>query len=120
MTSLREHILAADDIERQEVHVPEWNCTIWVRSCTIGDTIAWETLDKPMKLMLMTVIACSCDEEGNALFTYKDAPVLEMKSVAAITRIFQVASKLNKLDDEEVEDIQADFLDTPASDSSSD
>lgn len=115
MALTREQILQVEDLEREEVEVPEWGGSVIVRAMTAEERDAFEQsmierkgkkVDVNLKnararLVALTVV----DEEGNRLFTDADIAALGRKSSAPITRISDVARRLSGLDEEEIEEM---------------
>lgn len=108
--NLRETILAADDLKKEAVNVLEWNATLYVRtmkarereqfeaSCGNGKTLQ----DIRQKLIIFTV----CDESGNLLFNIDDIEALSKKSGAALDRLFSASIALNKIRNEDIEELK--------------
>jgi len=107
----REAILAADDLKREEVQVPEWGGAVCVTTMTGAGRDAWEQslvgakgavniTNVRARLVAYTVV----DAEGQRLFTDADAEALGRKSAAALDRCAKVAQRLNGLNDTALED----------------
>lgn len=113
MSLTRDQILEADDLERQEVEVPEWGGSVWVRSMTGLERDKFETTltngkDKGVNLQNIRarlVGLCSVDDGGARLFTDDDVKLLGKKSAKALDRVFDVAQRLNGLRNEDVEEL---------------
>ena len=114
----RDSILAADDLKRETVEVPEWGGEVIVREMTGRERdrfeAGWINADKGdvqvnpknldnfrARLVAQTVV----DEEGNRLFTDDDAVELGSKSAAALDRVFTVATRLSGITDKDVDDL---------------
>lgn len=103
-------ILTRNDIEREEVHVPEWGVSVYVQAMSGADRDAWErslildgsrtVSDARAKLVAYSTF----DEDGNRLFDESDVPLLTKKSASALTRITNVATRLSKLGQRDLED----------------
>lgn len=109
MILTREAILAADDLPRQRVDVPEWGGAVTVRSMTASERDAWETSliagdgERNMENARARLVSlCVVDEDGKRLFTDDDALLLGQKAASAVDRVFQAAVKLNRLSRQEV------------------
>lgn len=105
----RDQILAADDLKRQAVAVPEWGGDVYVRMLTGGERDAFEVSAElkdrkniRAKLLSLTV----CDEAGVRLFTDADILALTGKSAAALERLFEAAMKLNRIGAKDVEELE--------------
>lgn len=93
----REQILAAADIKREPVEIPEWGGTVLIQNWTGRQREEWEKLcgehgpDNPRALneVRASVAAISIvDEEGKPLFTQADRPALARLSAKALSRIW--------------------------------
>lgn len=111
----REQILGMDDLEREEVFIPEWQGSIFVRVMT-GEESGWlegcsfdeqgEVLSAQDRLAhyrgrLAVLTACHAD--GSSLFVLSDAERLGKKAGKALDRIVEVARRLNRITPEEIE-----------------
>lgn len=112
----RAAILNADDHVKERVHVPEWGGDIFVRNLTAGQrdryelecfvdgagmTAALDGIGVRARLAIATV----CDEAGDLLFTADDLEALAKKSGAALDRVYEVATRLNRVSDADVEEL---------------
>jgi|CXWL01.1.fsa_nt_gi hypothetical protein len=114
----KEKILAADDIKRERVDVPEWGGAVLVGVLSGTDRDRWEreclearegtkngglaTLDNFRASLAARSIV---NEKGERLFAESDIVALGKKSGAALNRIFDVALKLNRLSASDVEEL---------------
>jgi len=100
----RDAILAAEDLKRKDVPVPEWGGVVYIRSLNGVERddfeSEWRTQREKagegirgLKAFILSI--CACDENGNQLFTKADVDALNEKSGAAIDRLWQVAERLN-------------------------
>ncbi len=107
----REEIFAAEDLQTEEVPVPEWGegCSVRVRAFSVavrdaffaplqaaaaGDDQA--RVEAVRALSHTRLVAFSVvDADGNNVFTEADLADLGKKSPVVITRIAQVAERLN-------------------------
>ena len=108
----KEQILKANDLETEVLDVPEWGGEIKVSmmsgfardrfetSC-IGKNGGTDMVNFRAKLVAASLV----DEKGNLLFTEKDVTKLGNKSGAALDRIYDAAQKLNKITDNEVDEL---------------
>ncbi len=127
--SLRDRIREASDITTELVDVPEWGCTIEMRSptsneaCVLeewsygrsgpeekkaaeGDETAKVDPKKFRGLAEQYVIICAHNPEtGKMLFSGKDADWLGGKNSAVINRLYKVARRLTGLTEEEASDL---------------
>lgn len=101
--SLRDRILAADDIGTELLEVPQWGVTIEVRTmsagkrsrmlqtCSLGDG----TVDLD-QLYPMIIIACVFDPEtGDQVFSEIDIAALKEKSASSIEFVAQKAMSMS-------------------------
>lgn len=100
---LRTAILSADDITTEPVEVPEWGCTLHVKSMTgskraeMLKSAAGEdgTMDYA-RLYPQVVIATVTDPEtGEYVFTANDQDALNLKSGAVLERLAQAGMKIS-------------------------
>lgn len=115
----RDEILAANDIQTEEVKVPEWGGSVLVRGLTAlerdrfeasvvtqkGKTVEVKIENARAKLASWTIV----DEQGKPLFGPKDIAELGKKSAAAMNRVYNVAARLSGITDEDLEEITQDF-----------
>lgn len=101
--SLRDRILAADDIGRDTIDVPQWGVTVEVRTMSAGQrsrmiqscTLPDGNIDLD-RLYPMLIIATVFDPEtGAQVFGPDDAPMLQDKSAASIEFVAQRAMQMS-------------------------
>lgn len=113
----RDQILAADDLPRELVEVPEWGGAVLVRTLTGAERDQFEAQVVEMRgrkikslnmanLRARLVSLCVVDEKGERLFTDADVKALGGKSAAALQRVFDVASRLSGLGEEDIEELE--------------
>lgn len=98
----RDLIKEIKDVKIEEVEVPEWGDSIFVRSLTGAEREKFEKLlDKGYthidNIRAKFVILCACDESGNKLFEDSDEEWLSNKTATALNRIFIAGQKLSGL-----------------------
>ena len=122
-------ILAAQDLQTEDVEVPEWGGAVRVRSFTGRERDAFEAsmvrgegrdrkvdlTNMRARLVGLTVI----DETGQRLFTDDEVDLLGAKSGAALDRIFAIAQKLNGLSGADVEELSKNSSGVPSAVSTS-
>ena len=122
-------ILAAQDLQTEDVEVPEWGGAVRVRSFTGRERDAFEAsmvrgdgrdrkvdlTNMRARLVGLTVI----DESGQRLFTDEEADLLGAKSGAALDRVFAIAQKLNGLSGSDVEELSKNSSGVPSAVSTS-
>lgn len=97
------------------VDVPEWGGTIGVRGITGKERDAYESSmlkGQGRKQRVVTdnvraklVSLSACDAEGKQIFDPKDAEWLGSKSAAALQRVYEVAARLSRITDEDIEEL---------------
>lgn len=134
----RDKILAADDLTRELVHVPEWGGSVYVRTLTGSERDAYEesltkeritrrgrrterhrTIDLQnarARLCALTIV----DLDGKRLFSDADVRELGQKSASALTRVAEVAQRLSGLTDDDVDELTGNSDDDQNDDSISD
>jgi len=109
----RDQILAADDLPRELVKVPEWGGEVYVRTMTGIERDRWEIQvvasnkkSSPENIRAMMAALTVCDENNNLLFTQDDVEALGKKSAAALDRVLQAAMSLNQISQSAVEELE--------------
>jgi hypothetical protein len=108
----RDAILAAPDLATQDVEVPEWGGTVRLRMMNGQERDAFEascmvskadgTQEFNMRNLRARLVAVTLvDAEGKRLFNEGDVDALGRKSAKALGRVFEVASKLNGITDDD-------------------
>ena len=111
----KEQILAADDLPKEVVEVPEWGDSVIVRSMTGTERDDFEqsiydSNGKSKNSNLSNIRARLCSltmvgENGKRLFELSDAVELGKKSAKALDIVFGVAQKLNGLSASDVDEL---------------
>ena len=118
----KEQILAADDFKVEVVNVPEWGGEVLVRTISGIDRDSYEAdcleftvegdLDRAGSVRTrvrnaraLLAVRCICDESGHRLFADADAEELGQKCAAALDRIWDVAGRLNRISESNVEEL---------------
>lgn len=122
-------ILAAADLQYDDVAVPEWGGTVRVRGLTGRERDAFEAAvasakGKDVKLNLQNVrarlVALSVvDADGARIFDERDIGALGEKSAQALERVFQAAMRLSGLTPTDVKDLTENLDDGQSEDSTS-
>lgn len=115
---IRSKILGADDLPSESVEVPEWGVTVYVRSMTGRDRDMFEgqmveMADQGKRMdnfRARLAVFCAVDEKGKRIFKDSDQATLGQKSGRALDRVFEVASRLNKLTESDIEDKKKNSL----------
>ena len=124
--SLRDQILAANDIPSEKVPVPEWGVTVEVRGMTGAERtrIMDKAVDQQGGVNLQfvypeIVIATSFDDiTGEQIFNPSDRDTLLTKSAVALDRLAQVGMKLSGFTQESSDEAGKDSSATDTADSS--
>jgi len=112
----KEELMAAEDRRPVRVAVPEWGGDCWLLPMGGDDRDAfdqWATentrCDEPnwRGLRAQLVAACLCDS-GGELFGFTDAEILALgqKSAAALDRLFEVAQRINRITDKDLDELE--------------
>lgn len=119
-----EQILAAKDRPVEEVSVPEWGGSVYVRRLS-----AFEAIDHVVALRAITgetpgekargglvasLATFLCDENGNSICTIEQAQELARKASGPVNRIITAGHKLNATDDRDVEESAKNSEPSPA------
>lgn len=95
--SLKDKILASQDVKLVPVEVPEWGCTVYVKTDTIADAIAdlKAREDDDRDGILVNAERRIFDEKGNRIFANGEGAALLGKSLSALRRITEAHAALN-------------------------
>jgi hypothetical protein len=107
----RKSILAADDVRKEKVAVPEWGGDVYLRvlSGTDRDHFEESYADQKMKAFrIRFLLLALCDERGERLFADDEGDILGKKSSVVINRLFEAGWKLNALSQEAVDALGED------------
>jgi len=118
--SIREQILATDDIPKKLVEVPEWGMSIEVRGMTGADrTAILENAVNPttgvvdLKIMYPDIVIASAHdpETGEKIFSPEDRDLLMAKSATALDRLAEAGMQVGGLSKESSDDAGKRFPD---------
>lgn len=118
----RKSILAADDVRKEKVAVPEWKGDVYLRVLTGTDRDRFEEsyADQKMKAFrIRFLLLALCDEDGERLFNDDEADILGKKSSVVINRLFEAGWKLNAFTQEAVDALGEDSAAAPSGGSTS-
>ena len=125
--SLKEQIEKAEDRPRKEEVVPEWCCTVYITTLASCEMDAWQASistdgeNKNLKNVKARLVAkCLEDKDGARQFSDNEAAALGMKSALVIDRLFDIASALNGIGEQEVKELAGNSESGPGDDSPSD
>jgi hypothetical protein len=111
----KEVILLAQDIQREEVEVPEWGGIVMVRGLSGKQRDALESsmiegkgknanvnlVNLRAKLVARSVV----DEDDKRVFEDADIPALAEKSAVALNRVYEVSQRLSGITKEDVDEL---------------
>jgi hypothetical protein len=111
----RDEILTVNDRKTESVSVPEWGGEVLVSVMSGQQRDAYESLITEVdasgkarhKLDNLRAKLVSCalvDENGETMFSASDINALGRKSAAALQRVYAVATRLNRVTEDEVEE----------------
>lgn len=107
-----DQVLGADDLVAEDVEVPEWGGTVRVRMLTGTERDAFEEAvhgdgkkNNLANFRARLAALCMVDEQGNRLFGDNEVKQLGKKSSAALSRVFNVAIRLNKFSKTDVDEL---------------
>lgn len=120
MSLSRDQILQANDLPLEEISVPEWGGTVYVRGLTGEERDELESsvvhIEGKRKRINTSNIRAHlaslviCDEAGKKLFTEKDIQALGRKCASALQRVFDAAQRLSGLTEEDLEELGKNFV----------
>lgn len=126
--SLRDKILAAQDIPTEKVTIPEWDVTLLVKGMSAGDRIelmqtAYDVNTGQVNMSVVypdVAVACAHDPEtGEPVFTDADKDAILSKSSAAVEKLANVGLRLSGIGKDEQDAAGKDSSNTQNDDSSS-
>jgi len=113
----RAQILKKTKLKKETINIPEWGGDIIISEMTGKERDAWEgdiltaredgdpelnSTNARAKLAIRSVV----DEDGNCIFTNDDIDAVGELSASALSRIFNVASRLSKLTVEDMKELE--------------
>jgi len=110
----KDQILNVKDYQIEEVEVPEWGGSVFVRGLTGAERDEYEASmvqfqgSKIKSMEIRNIRArmaayAICDADGNRVFSSSDVLALSKKSAAALDRIMTVAARLSGMTAEDQE-----------------
>ncbi|MGW1961832.1 phage tail assembly chaperone [Streptomyces sp. NPDC001935] len=133
MALSRDLILEASDIQTETVPVPEWGGDVILRGLTGEELDDYQasrrqirnagTKDQEVIIIQANaraslLVKCIVDESGTRVFGDRDAGLLGMKNGKVLDRLYDKASALSGLSDEEQEEMEGNS-ETPSPDGDS-
>lgn len=124
MLLTKEAIVQADDRVIERADIPEWGEGGYAFICTLDartrenweDTHLASTEDGSVKfgnIRASLVALCLCDDKGTPLFSQTDVALLNKKNSVVIDRLFEHAKKVNRIGQQDVDDLVKNFETTP-------
>lgn len=108
-------ILKNDDTLREKVFVPEWGGFVYVSTMSgtakdMYESLCLEYVGGKMKqkegnIRAKLIAASVTDEAGNLMFKASQVEALGKKSARALDRVFEVASRLNAVTNDDVKEL---------------
>lgn len=112
----RDAILAPRALKRETVDVPELGGTVVIQELTAAERDAFEASCVKRKgkktepditnIRAKLVVQAARDEAGARLFTDQDAAAIGALPASTVNRLFEVASRLSGLTEEDVEELE--------------
>lgn len=109
----RDDILNASDLTFEDVEVPEWGGKVRVRCLTAAERDRFEAeilrqTAAGVQVEMHNLRAKLCgmvmvDEQGNRLFNDAEIDLLGGKSASALQRVFEVAMRLSRFTNDEID-----------------
>lgn len=109
--SLKDNILKASDGKSESVIVPEWGETVTLRNMSGTERDSWELVAfkdgkvAPEAFRAKMLVRCIVDDTGARVFTDDDAAALSGKSALVLSRLYDVAAKLNGIGPGDTEEL---------------
>lgn len=116
----RDAIFGANDRKYEVVHVPEWGGDVRLQSLSAKERDSFEASTVKTKngkqepdtenFRARFVALCVVDEDGKQIFkSRQEIAILGSKSASALQRLFNKASEMNGMSEQDVEDLAGDF-----------
>jgi hypothetical protein len=112
-------ILDIDDTRIEELYIPEWNGTVFLKSWSGNKRAQFENAVlqyrgndvrvNTKQARQWAAVLSLCDKEGSLLFKTTQVKELDKKSSAALERIFKRVQAINGLDVEVQEELQGNL-----------
>lgn len=104
-------ILSANDMAREEVYVPEWGGSVYVRRLTGDERDVFEFKmlgeNKTGKGLRAAYVGLALvDETGKRLFSDEELPMLGTKFAGALDRVFEKVSEINKITADDIKKLE--------------
>ena len=110
--SLKDSIIQSQDLPLTKVEVPEWNCTVYLRTMNGFERdsygrASWDYDNDKVNpnIQSMLLVRCICDEKGERIFVDNDVELLAKKNAMVLERLYLLADKLNCVTKQSVDDL---------------
>ena len=116
----RESLLRLTDFKVHRVRIPDWG-VIGLRTLTSKQQVTWEIATETDKAAIREtlLVLAICDEEGAAIFSQEDIPMLREKSTASVRYAFDIACRISGLRRVDIEELAGNSRAGPSEDSDS-
>lgn len=111
-TLTKADIMAASDLIREEVDVPEWGGKVLVTSFSADakDAMEFKLVELSKKsgvgMRAAYVGLALIDDLGQRLFSDDEIPMLGTKFAGAVDRVFEVVSRINRISQKDLEELE--------------
>lgn len=114
----KQAILQAQDVVKEQIEVPEWGGSVFVRSITAAERGQIEAAAARFKenkgkddsfarnFTVKFAAMAICDEKGDRMFADADLAQLALKNAAVISRIAEVAQRLSGFSKNDMEELE--------------
>ena len=109
----RESILSASDTPKLEaIDVAEWGGKVYIKVMSGSERDRWEIdathsiRSKNLNIRAILCVLTVCDKDGKRIFKDDDAQALGEKSSIILDKVFQVARRVNKLTDDDLQELE--------------
>ena len=106
-------ILNCNDSTIDPIDIPEWGGSAFIRTMTGTERDSWEMyaskqMEKVNGVNIRAKLACIslCDEAGKRMFGDGQIDALAKKSAKALNRVYEASLQLNKLSDDDIEQLE--------------
>lgn len=98
----------------QKVEMPDWGEPVYIKGMSAAEKDDFEAAQVSLNakgkalhnFRARLVVATACDEQGNRVFSDEDVDALGELPAKDVAKLFDVATKLNGMSKEDVEDLE--------------
>lgn len=106
-TKTKDQILKINDLKTERVNIPQWGTDIFVKAMTSQCKDIFEVkYAKSNNIRAAYAVFCVCDKDGKLLFDESDIDALGGKSASALSKIFDVATRINGYSKEDIDGLE--------------